>query len=173
MENRFLIPASLFLLCLAIRSLYELLKEAHKIDTESKPVFVFIFTSMCILWISWFALCTQDPFRASVPGWVHWTGLAIFICGTMLAVGALVQLRGVENIDHLVTTGLFRKVRHPMYTGFIFWILGWSIYHSAVVSMAIGILGVASVLWWRHLEETRLEVQFGKRYQQYRLTTWL
>jgi len=172
MDNGFLLPAVLFLLCLTIRSVYELLKEARIINPESKSIFAFIFTSMCVLWVSWFSLCPMDPFRVDFPDSVRWIGLVIFIIGTVLAVGALIQLRGVENIDHLVTTGLFRKFRHPMYIGFISWILGWSIYHSAIVSLAIGLIGIASVLWWRHLEEARLEVQFGNIYQQYRLTTW-
>jgi protein-S-isoprenylcysteine O-methyltransferase Ste14 len=59
-----------------------------------------------------------------------------------------------------------------MYVGFISWLLGWSIYHSALISLLIGLIGIVSVLWWRHLEERRLEVQFGSSYQQYRLTTW-
>jgi protein-S-isoprenylcysteine O-methyltransferase Ste14 len=59
-----------------------------------------------------------------------------------LAVGALIQLRGVENIKHMVTAGLFRKIRHPMYTGFILWIFGWSVYHGALLSLAIGLFGV-------------------------------
>lgn len=172
MENSFLIPAVLFILCLAIRSLYEILKEARKINPESKPIFALIFTSMCTLWVSWFILCPSDPSHIDLPGSVRLTGLAVCIIGTILAVGALVQLRGVENIDHLVTTGLFKRIRHPMYLGFISWILGWSIYHSAWVSLAIGMLGIASVLWWRHLEDTRLEIQFPKEYQNYRLTTW-
>jgi protein-S-isoprenylcysteine O-methyltransferase Ste14 len=67
---------------------------------------------------------------------------------------------------------LFTKIRHPMYVGFIAWILGWSIFHSAIISLAIGLIGIVSVLWWRRLEEARLEVQFGASYQQYRLTTW-
>jgi protein-S-isoprenylcysteine O-methyltransferase Ste14 len=171
MDNGFLIPAVLFLLCLAIRSVYEVLKEARKINPESKPIFVLVLTSMCVLWVSWFSLCPMDPFRADLPGPVPWTGLGLFIIGTMLAVGALIQLRGVENIDHLVTTGVFRKIRHPMYVGFIFWILGWSIYHSAIVSLMIGLIGIASILWWRSLEEARLESQFGSSYDQYRLTT--
>src|SRR5512143_3566629 len=100
---RFLIPAILFLLCLAIRSAYELLKERRRIDPESRPIFAVILTVMCVLWLSWFSLCPADPFRTDLPGAVRWTGLAIFLTGTILAVGALIQLRGVENIDRLVT----------------------------------------------------------------------
>jgi protein-S-isoprenylcysteine O-methyltransferase Ste14 len=151
---------------------YELLKEARKINPESKLIFACILTAMCVLWMSWFWLCTVDPYRVDLPDAIRWSGLAVHLAGMILAVGALIQLRGVENIDHLVTTGLFKKIRHPMYAGFIAWILGWSIFHGALVSLAIGLPGIASILWWRHLEETRLEVQFGNRYSQYRLTTW-
>jgi protein-S-isoprenylcysteine O-methyltransferase Ste14 len=172
-DTAFLFPLALFLLCMIIRSGYELLKEAKKINPESKPVFAFIFASMCVLWVSWFALCPSDPYRVDMPRPLRWIGLLTVAMGTVFAVGALVQLKGVENIDHLVTSGLFRKIRHPMYMGFIFWIVGWSIVNGAVVGSGVGLTGVASVLWWRHLEEDRLEGQFGSRYQQYRLTTWI
>jgi protein-S-isoprenylcysteine O-methyltransferase Ste14 len=172
MDSGFLIPALLFLLCLALRSVYELLKEARKINPESKPIFAVILTAMIVLWVSWFSLCSRDPLRAEFPGPVRWSGLAVFIIGTILAVAALFQLRGVENIDHLVTGGLFAKFRHPMYMGFIAWFLGWGIYHGAVVSLGIGVIGIASVLWWRGLEETRLQKQFGDTYEHYRRGTW-
>jgi protein-S-isoprenylcysteine O-methyltransferase Ste14 len=172
MDSRFVIPAVFFVVCLAVRAVYELLKESRKLNTENKVVFVLIFSSMCALWVSWFTLCLADPLRIEVPTPVRWIGLAIVISGTILAVGALIQLRGVENIDHLVTGGLFRKLRHPMYLGFISWIVGWSIYHGAVAGLGVGALGIASILWWRRLEDGRLEVQFGDRYHQYRLTTW-
>ncbi len=172
MDTAFLVPALLFLFCLAIRSAYELLKERGKINPESKPVFALILAAMLVLWFSWFALCPADPFRVEFPAGIRWVGFAVFILGTIVAVGALIQLRGVENIDHLVTRGLFAKFRHPMYMGFIAWFLGWSIYHGAIAGLAIGLLGIASVLWWRGLEEARLEKQFGNAFEQYRRTTW-
>jgi len=166
------ILAIVFVTCLAIRGGYEMLKEMHKINPESKPIFAVILTVMLILWLSWFRLCPLDPFQSELPESIRWFGLAVFILGLVLAVGALIQLRGVENINHLVTTGLFKKIRHPMYVGFIAWILGWSLFHSAIVSLAIGVVSILSILWWRHLEEVRLRVQFGNAYEQYRLTTW-
>ena len=172
MNKPYLVLVILFLLCLAIRSTYELLKEAHRIKPERKLTFALVFSAMCVLWASWFALCPSDPFRIEPPDLLRWIGFAIFILGLVLTLTALAQLRGVENIDHLVTRGVFKKLRHPMYVGFISWIGGWSIYHGAYVSLAIGTLGIASILWWRHLEEARLEAQFGIAYRQYRSKTW-
>ncbi len=141
-------------------------------NPESKLLFAFIFTTMCVLWACWFALCPIDPYQVNLPNIVQCGGLALFMVGTIIAIGALLQLRGLENIDHLVTSGLFAKIRHPMYTGFALWILGWSTYHNAIVSLLVGLIGIANILYWRQLEETRLLARYGERYQQYRLTTW-
>ncbi len=172
MDSSFLVPAFLFLLCLAIRSAYELLKQGGRINPESKPVFACILTAMLVLWFSWFTLCPADPLRVDIPVPVRWSGLVLFILGTIVAIGALIQLRGVENIDHLVTSGFFAKLRHPMYMGFLAWFVGWSLYHGAMVSLVIGLPGIASVLWWRKLEDARLRKQFGEAYERYRLATW-
>ena len=171
-STTFLILAALFLMSLAVRLVFELLKETRKTDPTSRPVFILIFLAMCVLWASWFNLCEEDPMPLNLPDPIRWFGMAVVGVGMVLAVGAFIQLRGLENIDHLVTRGLFGKIRHPMYAGFICWIVGWSIYHGAVISFLIGIPALLSVLWWRRLEERRLEVQFGEAYREYRRTTW-
>ncbi|MGA9116743.1 MAG: methyltransferase [Bacteroidota bacterium] len=172
MEGAFLIPAAVFVACLGMRNMYELLKESRKITAQNRAAFVVVFLSMCALWVCWFILCPADPYRVEVPGPVRGIALTLVGGGTVLAVGALLQLRGVENIEHLVTRGLFRRVRHPMYCGFVAWILGWGIYHGALAGLGIGALGIASIVWWRHLEDARLEMQFGSRYREYRNSTW-
>ncbi|MFZ1946995.1 MAG: isoprenylcysteine carboxylmethyltransferase family protein [bacterium] len=108
----------------------------------------------------------------ALPRAVHLAGLGVWITGVSLALGALVQLRGVENIDHLVTTGIFSRCRHPMYTGFILWIMGWVIYSGSVVSSLLGLVGVGSILLWRWLEERALAACYGEVYQKYRERTW-
>lgn len=172
MDNNYLTLVVLFVVALTIRSGYEFLKEAGKVNPENKLVFAFIFITMCALWVSWFCLCPLDPYKVNLPDFLRWSGFALFGVGMILAIGALFQLRGLENIDHLVTAGLFTRLRHPMYTGFVLWILGWSTYHGAIVSLAIGLVGIASILYWRRLEEAKLLAQYGDTYQQYRLITW-
>jgi len=108
----------------------------------------------------------------TLPNIVRWIGFSVVIVGMGLAVGAFVQLKGLENINHLVTTGLFSKLRHPMYTGFILWILGWAIFHGAVVSLGVGFVGIGNILYWRQLEDESLEKLYGEVYKEYRQRTW-
>jgi len=65
-----------------------------------------------------------------------------------------------------------RRIRHPMYTGFLLWILGWVLAHGAAVSLAPGVAGDASILYWQRLEEAAVEKRFGDLYRTYRQATW-
>lgn len=171
MNISYFIFLGLFVVCLAVRTTYELLKEAGTINPKSKPLFASIFLTMCLLWVSWFCMCPLDPLKLALPEMAGFFGFFLFVLGWLLALGALVQLRGLENIDRLITTGLFSLVRHPMYTGFILWILGWSLYHAAAGSFIAGLVGIVNILYWRHLEDTRLESTYGDEYRQYRRRT--
>ncbi|HEY6951194.1 MAG TPA: isoprenylcysteine carboxylmethyltransferase family protein [Bacteroidota bacterium] len=171
MKTGYLIYLIVFLVCLCLRTGYELLKKAGKVNPESKVLFTIILTIMILLWVSWFGMCPVDSWQLSLPQAVTTSGLVLVLIGLVLALGALAQLRGVENIDHLVTTGLFSVVRHPMYFGFILWIVGWSVYHGAAVSALAGCAGIANILYWRQLEETKLSETYGEVYKQYKHTT--
>jgi protein-S-isoprenylcysteine O-methyltransferase Ste14 len=172
MNAFFLVIVGFCLIGLAIRTTYELLKKAGKVDPKSKVVFAVVFVAMCLMLLSWPFLGPLDPLPLTLPDIVRWAGLVVAVAGLALAVGGLIQLKGFENIDHLVTHGLFSKLRHPMYTGFMLWILGWVIYYGAAVSLAVGLVCIANILYWRWLEEQKLADQFGEDYRRYRTDTW-
>ena len=163
----------LYVTGLVVRDFYELQKLRDRVDTTNTPIFVAVFTSMVVMWISWFAVGMLAPAPLLFPPIVRWVGLGAVLLGVVLAVGGMWQLRGVENIDHLVTTGLFSKIRHPMYVGFALWIVGWCAYTGAVTSLVLAPFGLASVLWWRRLEESDLAERYGSVYAQYRAETWV
>jgi protein-S-isoprenylcysteine O-methyltransferase Ste14 len=170
--TRYLVFAGLYLAGLIIRDGYELLKTTGRVDTKDTRIFAAVFASMCVMWVSWFGMGLSDPTRVAVPGVLGRVGLGIVILGVGLAVGGMWQLKGVENIDHLVTTGLFSRIRHPMYVGFLLWIFGWSLRQGAPASLALGCLGALSIMWWRNLEEEALESTYADEYGAYRARTW-
>lgn len=172
MNTEFLILLVLYVACLTTRSTYEVFKKAGRVNLKSKILFSLIFSVMCLMWVSWFMMCPVDPYAVNLPVTVRWIGFGVFLVGWGLALGALMQLRGLEDIDHLVTGGLFSKLRHPMYTGFILWIVGWSVYHGAAVSLLVGVLGIANILYWRRLEDASMESRYGNLYREYRKGTW-
>lgn len=172
MDPEFSLWAIVHVVCLALRTIYEFLKDKGRVDPNNKLFFGAIAGVMIGLWVSWFSLCPLDPLRTALSVALHYAGLVILVAGLILAIGALVQLRGVENIQHLVTSGLFARLRHPMYVGFVAWIIGWSVFHGAAVSFLLGMLTTANILYWRHLEERHLADQFGAGYVSYKQHTW-
>lgn len=172
MRTIYLIFVGLYLAGLLIRDGYELLKKAGRVDARDTRIVAGVFVCMCVMWVSWFGMGFSDPARLPVPDALQWIGLGAVVVGFGLVLGGMGQLRGVENIDHLVTRGLYSRIRHPMYVGFILLILGWGVRQGALVSLAIGFLGLASIVWWRRLEEGELESRYGGGYAEYRATTW-
>ena len=131
-----------------------------------------VFIAMCLMWASWFNMCSLDPFRISLLHIIKLFGFSVFLVGLILAIGALIQLRGLENINHLVTTGLFSRIRHPMYVGFILWIFGWAVYHGAILSLILGFVTIGNIIYWKRLEEKEMESNYGEVYLKYRKNTW-
>ncbi len=172
MPTEYFFYVALFLFGLVVRTGYELLKEKGMVNPENRILFVSVIGAMILMWTSWFSMCPLDPLRFALPQVVCSFGLIIQVLGLCLAIIALVQLRGLENIRHLVTTGIFSKLRHPMYIGFISWIVGATLYYGAAASLAVGLLGIGNILYWRRLEETRLELAYGEEYLRYRERTW-
>lgn len=157
---------------LSIRNVYELLKKGGRVDATDVRVFALVFTSMCLMWVSWFAVGMLAPARLTLPSAVRWVGFGAVLLGAVFSVAGMWQLGGVENIDHLVRTGVFSRIRHPMYLGFILWILGWCAYTGAFANLLLAPLGIASVLWWRQLEESELASRYGAEFREYCASTW-
>jgi protein-S-isoprenylcysteine O-methyltransferase Ste14 len=172
MDGTFLLCNALCLIGLATRTTYETLKKAGRVDTKNPVIFAVVYVAMCVMLTSWPFLCPRDPWPIALPGFVRGIGFGLVAAALVLAIGGLVQLRGLENIDHLVTTGLFARIRHPMYTGFLLWIVGWVVREGAGVSLAVGLVCIGNILYWRRLEEDALDAAYGEDYRAYRRRTW-
>lgn len=169
-NNRFII---LVIICLAthvIRTIYEILKHQNRIKA-TKTSFVIVFTNMLLLWASWFGLCASDPYSFEMPGLVEYLGIALVAVGVLLFIIALLTIKSLESYEgDLITKGIYSRIRHPMYLAFILWLIGLPVFYSAPVSMALAILLIINVMYWRHLEEIELLERYTA-YREYRRTT--
>src|SRR5690349_7384451 len=73
---------------------------------------------------------------------------------------------------HLVTTGVYSKVRNPIYVFGLLFITGVIIYLGQFLwLLAVPVLAAAQI-WRARAEAAVLEAKFGEEYRQYRARTW-
>jgi len=171
MDRRvFLILVFICIITHLVRSVYEIFKH-RKIIEPGKLSFVIILINMTLLWISWFALCTFDIFKFNLSAIVRYSGLFLLAVGMILFFVALFTIKVLESYEgDLITKGIYSKIRHPMYLGFIFWLIGFPIYQGAFFSFILSFLFIGNVLLWRYLEEKELVERFPS-YPDYKRKT--
>jgi protein-S-isoprenylcysteine O-methyltransferase Ste14 len=127
---------------------------------------------MVVLWASWIGLCRADIYKIKLPGMINYFGLLLFLTGVIFFITALLTIKTLETYDggDLITKGIYSKIRHPMYLGFILWLIGSPVYFGAVFSFIISFFFIGNVLFWRYLEETELDKRFPD-YKVYRTKT--
>jgi protein-S-isoprenylcysteine O-methyltransferase Ste14 len=143
-----------------IRLIYEILK--HKeILKPNRLSFVIMFINMILLWVSWVLLCSYDIYGINLAAIIRYTGLILSGIGIILFLTALFTLKTLETYEgDLVTTGIFSKIRHPMYLGFVLWLIGFPVFFGALFSLILSLLFIANILFWRNLEEKELIKRF-------------
>jgi len=163
-NHNFILLVIVCVLTHIVRTIYEILKH-KKILHASRLSFVIIFANMAVLWISWFLLCRFDVYKIDLPSVIRYFGAALNLLGAALFFIALFTIKTLETYDgDLITKGIYSKTRHPMYLGFILWLIGPPLFYAAVTSFALAVLFIANVLFWRYLEE----IELGKRFTGYK-----
>lgn len=153
-----------------IRTIYEILKH-KKVLEASKLSFVIMFINMLILWVSWGFLCSLDIYKINLPVLFRYLGLVIIAFGIVAFLMGLYTIKTLESYEgDLITTGIYSKIRHPMYFGFIFWSIGFPIFFGALFSFILSFLFIGNILYWRYLEEKELIERFDD-YQNYKAKT--
>ena len=139
-----------------------------------------------LFWILIAAIVVGDqffPLTTFDEPWLPWIGAVLAVAGVGVAAAAKRQFQRVgtnvytfEEPGALVTDGLFRLSRNPMYLGLI--VAGFG---AALVSATLAALGLSAAFalivryWYIAFEENAMLRRFGEPYQTYcrRVRRWL
>ena len=103
-------------------------------------------------------------------------GLCLAICGFVLWTVARFQLGSSFAVSaqakHLVTRGLYSKIRNPIYVFGSLFIVGFLLLLARPLWLLIFVLVVPLQIWRAGKEAKVLEAAFGEEYRRYRAGTW-
>jgi protein-S-isoprenylcysteine O-methyltransferase Ste14 len=114
-------------------------------------------------------LASLDRTAAHIAGVILWVGGAALARSAQLNMGPAWRI-GIDDSEHpdVVTSGPFRLIRNPIYTGLFAMFAGWGLINPTVVSMAglpLAIAGFEVIV--RALEEPYLLRRGGDAYLDY------
>jgi protein-S-isoprenylcysteine O-methyltransferase Ste14 len=120
----------------------------------------------------------KQPKNLSIFPALRIVGLALFIIGlTIMIVGQVTLRRNysgtvVIRVDHqLITHGIYRFTRNPMYLGLIMVVTGIPVFAASMYGFLISLLLIPIILNRIRLEEELLTEEFQDAYQRYKETT--
>ena len=111
--------------------------------------------------------------QGSVPNYVR-----VAVAGPILIAGWFLARRGLKAVfgtprekPELISTGVFRVIRHPIYTGALLFYLGAILMTLSLASAALWILIIAFYIYISKYEERLLKEEFGNDYLEYKKKT--
>ncbi len=114
----------------------------------------------------------------SYAAFLKYTGFAILLTGFLIAIWALLHLKGgvagfVEpKTDFLVRDGPYRYIRHPVYLGTFLMLLGSVFVLKSIPGLVLLFIVYLPLLITRaRMEEKELLKKFGKEWEEHRRKT--
>jgi protein-S-isoprenylcysteine O-methyltransferase Ste14 len=150
----------------------------QEVRRQRWPTFVALLAMGASLWFLPYA-DRNEIWVWSESDALRYLGLGCVVVGSGIRVVAMSQLGplfstfvAIQKEHYLVTTGLYRWVRHPIYTGSLIAVAGIClVFRSKLIWLALP-LYLVGTLWRVHDEEQLLREAFGEEYQRYQARTW-
>ncbi|NHN38641.1 isoprenylcysteine carboxylmethyltransferase family protein [Pseudomaricurvus alcaniphilus] len=152
----------------------------NALENKIPPPLVALAFALLMWWISRISPAVDISFNYRISA-----STILFITGLLFCLFGVVSFRRAkttvnpltpEAATSLVISGVYRISRNPMYVGFAFFLLAFSIYLSAPLST----IGIVGFIWYMNRfqikpEEKALEKIFGIEFSDYmqRVNRWL
>lgn len=134
---------------------------------------------LCVLGM----VLTRGLVAIELPAMPRWIGPALLVLGLLFPLsGGVMFLRRRINIKTfdppggLVTSGMFRFSRNPMYLGFTLSLCGAALWVGKLTSLLfVLVFWIAANWWYIPFEERLMRQRFGDDYEWYtrRVRRWL
>lgn len=154
-----------------------LLPDRAAIEREDRGAFAFRFVLFFVL-LAFLVLYALDApwlrFLIPLPPWLRWLGFGLGLASlawwtwTQAALGAQwsAQLQ-LRQEHHLVTTGPYAHVRHPLYTAMLGIAAAFALVTAHWVFVAFGLVSIVGLFSRVPREEQMMLDQFGSEYAAY------
>jgi protein-S-isoprenylcysteine O-methyltransferase Ste14 len=131
------------------------------------------FLVVYILGVKWI-----DVFRFPLPVWLRWVGFVLGILSVVFWTWTQVildmqwsaQLQLTEE-HHLITTGPYKRIRHPLYAGMFGWCVALPLLTANWIFVAVSTLTILGLLWRVPKKEEMTVEAFGDEYKDYIVRT--
>jgi protein-S-isoprenylcysteine O-methyltransferase Ste14 len=139
---------------------------------------LFILSVLYVL-LAWLGLETAFPLglvQLPYDAGLQLVGLAVFVIGSGLFIWSVLargrySVSWAMPVDHkLITTGPYRYIRHPSYTGYFFMFVGLFLTWFSLLA-AIPLSGIPGYVRIAKREEEMLVLRFGNAYAEYQRKT--
>jgi protein-S-isoprenylcysteine O-methyltransferase Ste14 len=135
---------------------------------------VFFFALIAFLLMYFLGASWIDAFAFHLPDWLRWAGFGLGILSvafwtwTQVVLdtqwSAQLQLR---REHHLVTTGPYARIRHPLYTAMCGWAIALALLTANWILVIVAGLSIAGTLARVPKEEQMMLEAFGDKYREY------
>jgi protein-S-isoprenylcysteine O-methyltransferase Ste14 len=127
---------------------------------------------MFLAWFSYFFISFNDPNPVNLSGYNN-VGLFLIVVGfyLFLVSHARVHKRMHSGKGVLVRDGIYKYLRHPMYLGEIFLLIGAPVFGQGFLTFLLSPVFIIQILVWRYFEEKELTEEFPE-YRDYKKKTW-
>lgn len=152
----------------------------HLLELRIPPVVLGIFTAV----LMWIASSTTPNFAIAIPA-RRWIAVCLMLTGVIICGLGVVSFRRAkttvnpmrpEAASALVSSGIYRRTRNPMYLGFLLVLSGWAVFLSNILAF---LALPAFVLYMNRFqiepEEKALAATFGPQFVAYKnqVRRWL
>jgi len=152
--------------------------DRQAVEREGRGMFAVRVLMFCLL-LAWLVLYAINPpwmeaLSVPFPDWMRWAGFALGLASlglwtwTQLALGkALSPQLQLRQEHHLVTTGPYSRIRHPLYAAMIGYGTGLALVTANWVFIILAVAMIAGSVARLPREEQMMIEEFGDEYKAY------